>query len=215
MKEDEERIKYGVLTKERAWYPFHMNLLEKFEWFMNLKDGKNIILSAVSRGKSLQGMENANRSHQQLGNFNRDGPNRRIIPNPDTGLTKNESDEIKRRRTKVLECLEVLLNPTRKIPSGINESWRFAFCSECDRIVFGKATSLKHHCGAKKMTVAYKNFPDLARLIYPHDLLREPHLSACIDNFDSTSKKQFTVCGEESDITVVPLLAREVLLPKS
>jgi hypothetical protein len=132
-------------------------------WFLSLKEGTSISHSARNFANSLESYERVLDNQKAIGVWRR---------------TKAVQDRI--GTTKDLQALssamQDLQDPRGKAVRPLNRSFRCATCRTCGRIVVGHNDKSVHTCNDQEHTLTAKNFPDLDRLLYPHDILSRPDL---------------------------------------
>ncbi len=160
---DDERIKHGWLSTSIPWRPSFMNDEDVFAWFMALKTGTNVVASAASQGRTLEGQKRARESQIAIGKYSRENAQWKIDIKETSGLTKNKEDEIQRNFTNIATCLSKISNPSyyRNQDLALDASWRYALCETCNRIAFGGHSGSRHHCGKQKKQSHMQSIPNL------------------------------------------------------
>ncbi|KAJ6589063.1 hypothetical protein B0H19DRAFT_1058136 [Mycena capillaripes] len=147
-------------------YP-HPILEESFPgWFLSLADGTDIVYAANALGRTKTGYDAVQAKNRAFGKWRRSHP-------PDISAIERNAMILSIKDTagaKPVSRKELLQSP------------RFGHCDSCDSFCIGRHNDTKHHC-VERGTVhqlTTKEFPNLERILYPHDVLNHPLMSAAL-----------------------------------
>ncbi|KAJ6497733.1 hypothetical protein C8R45DRAFT_1094072 [Mycena sanguinolenta] len=168
-------------------FPFRQNFPspEFKTWFLRLKPGTRISSSSRTLGNTPEANANALRSRDALAT-NIDAQQK---GGQNSALKSKEANAARRTPEAVLQgILENTGNLIENPPKGRKtkplgsiasaDTYRWGFCDGCGGVIVAKDQSSTHTCDGTTdaIRVTDTRFPNLKRIVYPHDVLTEPDL---------------------------------------
>lgn len=183
--------------------PWDMDICspEFTEHFLGLKKGVNLTCSAKSYG-TAESLERVLENQHRLALSEKAKKAANEAIDPVDGMSNKMRNELSMRRTELVRKALRNLSRLRDKPSAREkpgaslstvETCRYGNCPNCHEIVIGIDVNTKHWCkAAGEVTITLATFPSsLKRLVYPHDIFREPELVKILG-------KTATDCGLET-----------------
>ncbi|KAJ7163750.1 hypothetical protein C8R46DRAFT_1036803 [Mycena filopes] len=136
-------------------------------WVMSLRDGRNITFCANARGRTKEGYEAVQKRHKEFGQKARE---------------REYSVDVEALvRKDLVAAVEKSLGHDQYDCQELHDVPRIATCPDCTKFVVGAHAKSKHRCSATSSPlIQQKTFPDLERVLYPHDILNDVDMLAAL-----------------------------------
>ncbi|KAJ7293033.1 hypothetical protein C8J57DRAFT_1210696 [Mycena rebaudengoi] len=164
--------------------------------FMGLRDGQDLIQTGKILGANEQKKSNQLANQAKIGPWNQVQAAIRNIP-----MNRLQAGQASHAQL-FCRALHALADPSKLVNNEFLLSWHYGTCPKCKEVVIGCDQNATHYCASDStsLTLTATNFPSLIRVVFIHDILNNPVLSACIPSDNLAEFRNTLVSSTVSDI---------------
>jgi hypothetical protein len=168
-------------------------------WLLALAEGTGIVYASNALGRTQAGYKAAQARNQKFGEWRHS-----------SGV---DISAIERR--DLVQSVKETAGAAAYLCDELHRSARYAHCRRCDSFVIARHNDSKHRCSAdnnQPKQVTATEFPDIERVLYPHDLLNNPLMLAALgDRNDILAEVGLVAFAAQSILDSGQLILSKVL----